>query len=105
MTRAESESRVVVYVDADIEDIIPAFLENRHSDVRAVVEASERGDYETVRVLGHRMKGSGGGYGFDAITDIGRSLEQAANKRNSLEVRHLAQKLASYLACVEIAYA
>ena len=38
----------------------------------------EAGDYEGVRESGHQLKGAGSSYGFDAITDIGRSLEQAA---------------------------
>ena len=96
---------MIAYVDPDIADIIPIFLENRHDDMRAMLRASERGDYETVRALGHRMKGSGEGYGFDTITHIGRLLEQAAEERNPGEIRQLAEKLASYLACVKIVYA
>ncbi len=37
-----------------------------------------RGDYATIRTLGHQMAGTGGGYGFDPITEIGGALEESA---------------------------
>ena len=30
--------------------------------------SSDAGDYDAIRIMGHNMKGSGAGYGFDAIT-------------------------------------
>ena len=52
-----------MFADNDLADLIPGFLENRHKDV-AIQEAIEQGNYETIRVLGHTMKGAGGGYGL-----------------------------------------
>ena len=71
-----------VYADSDLMEIIPDFLDNRRDDVTTIDGAVGESDFETIRVLGHDMKGSGGGYGFDGITDIGHALEQAA--RNGL---------------------
>ena len=107
MTRnsyAGSKGRIVVCVDTEIEDIVPGFLENRHGDVKAMLEALDWGDYETIRILGHSMKGAGGGYGFDAITDIGGSLEQAAKDRSSQEVRKVVGELSTYLERVEVVF-
>ena len=98
------EGRLVAYVDSDLMELIPGFLENRRQDARAVIEGVEQKDFEIIRVLGHDMKGSGGGYGFDAITDIGQSLEQAANDENPTEILKLAKELATYLERVEIVY-
>ena len=50
------------------------------------------------------MKGAGGGYGFDAITDIGQSLEQAAKAPDPDEIRKLAGELSTYLDRVEVVY-
>ena len=89
--------RFVVNVDPDIEDIVPIFLQNRRDDVESISNALQQGDFETIRILGHSMKGAGGGYGFDAITDIGQYLEQAAKERNSEMVRKQVAYLAAYL--------
>ena len=96
--------KIVVHVDAELEDLIPGFLENRQEDIRSIEEALEKGDYETIRTLGHSMKGSGGGYGFDAITDIGKSLEDAAKEKNTGEIRKRVGELLHYLERVEVVY-
>ena len=96
--------RIIVHVDEEIEDLIPGFLDNRRKDVNALKEALARNDYETVRTLGHAMKGAGGGYGFDTITDIGSSLENAAKKNNTEGIRRRIDELADYLERVEVVH-
>ena len=103
-SRAGLEGRFVAYVDSDLMELIPEFLENRRQDARAIMGSVEHHDFEIIRGLGHNMKGSGGGYGFDAITDIGRSLEQAATDANPTEILNLAKELTNYLERVEIVY-
>ena len=98
------EGRIFARVDSDLTELIPGFMENRRQDVRAIVEGVERKDFEVIRVLGHDMKGSGGGYGFDTITDLGRCLEKAARGENPTEILKLARELANYLERVEILY-
>jgi len=100
----KNEAKIIVRVDPEIADLIPGFLENRQKDIKTMLEALDVGDYETIRVLGHTMKGSGGGYGFDAITDIGLSLEQAAKGKNSEEIQRWVEELSNYLEKVEVVY-
>src|SRR3954465_12408998 len=61
----------------------------------------DRGDFETVESLGHGMKGAGGSYGFQAITDIGAALEQAAESVDNDASRKWVGELSSYLDRVE----
>jgi len=95
---------MVVHVDQDLADLIPEFLDNRRGDVESIRGAVASDDYETVRVLGHSMKGSGGGFGFDDITEIGAALEQAAKRKDETAIRDELEKLANYLARVEVVY-
>ena len=99
---AKEAGKIIVHVDEEIEDLIPGFLENRRKDVNALGEALAKGDYETIRTLGHAMKGAGGGYGFDTITDIGGSLEQAAKDEDAQEIRKRINELSAYLERVEV---
>jgi CheY-like chemotaxis protein/HPt (histidine-containing phosphotransfer) domain-containing protein len=94
--------RILVRVDPELEAVIPEFLEGRRQDVASLREALERSDFETIRRLGHRMRGSGSGYGFEAITQIGESLEQAGRNRMPDEVPRWLAELANYLERVEI---
>lgn len=95
---------IIVHVDKDLEDLIPEFLDNRRSDVEAMRNAAAADDYEAVRVLGHSMKGSGGGYGFDDVSTIGAALEQAAKRQDRPAIGAEVEKLADYLARVQVIY-
>ena len=95
---------IVIRVDADIEELIPKFLEARRGDVKTLVQALEKGDYDTVLFLGHNMKGTGGSYGFDLITELGREIEQSAKEQNAEKVGRLVIELSTYLERVEVVY-
>jgi PAS domain S-box-containing protein len=100
----ETPLATVVKIDRDLADLIPGYLEKRHADVASIREAAGKNDFEMIRVLGHTMKGSGGGYGFDRITEIGRELEEAAKTGDKEKCLQHANELADYLAHLTIAY-
>ena len=72
------------------------------SDLAALAAALQGGDYDAIRVMGHNMKGSGGGYGFDAITKIGASLEAAAKKESDGLIGTGISALGDYLDRVKV---
>ncbi len=99
-----SEDKIVVHVDIDLEDLIPGFLDNRQSDLQKLEQALGDQDFETLRSIGHNIKGVGGGYGFHEMTVIGAAIEESA-KENKLEVANEnVRKLSHYLSNIEIAY-
>lgn len=99
------EERIVVRVDREIEELIPSFLANRRRDVAAILEALDNRDFESILRLGHSMKGMGGGFGFDAITDFGREIESSAGERLAGRIRELTVELDSYLDRVQVVFA
>jgi HPt (histidine-containing phosphotransfer) domain-containing protein len=96
--------RVIVEVDEDLSDLIPGFLTNKRADIDTIFEAVARRDYAQIGRIAHRIKGEGGSYGFDAMTETGRSLEHAAALRDDSAVTTLARQLLSYLDRVEIVF-
>ncbi|HEX9652649.1 MAG TPA: Hpt domain-containing protein [bacterium] len=95
---------VVVYVDPDLEELIPMFIENRYTDIDEINRLITIGNFSEVQRLGHSMKGSGGGYGFDEITNIGSEMELAAKRGDRIELERLNERLTSYLSAVKIVY-
>ena len=93
---------IVVRVDPDLHELVPDFLRNRRDDVRVLRDALAAADWETIRRLGHRMTGSGGGYGFDAISELGQRLETAARAHDERDARQSTDALAEYLARVVV---
>jgi HPt (histidine-containing phosphotransfer) domain-containing protein len=82
-------------------DRIPAYLRNCKQNVIVMLDALERVDFETVTDLGHQMRGSGGMFGFQAITDIGIAIEQAAGSADTDASRKWVGALSNYLDGVE----
>jgi HPt (histidine-containing phosphotransfer) domain-containing protein len=96
--------RTIVEVDEDLSDLIPGFLTHKRADIAAIFEAVTQRDYAEISHIAHRIKGEGGSYGFDAMTEIGRSLEQAAATRDDGAVAALARQLLSYLDHLQVVF-
>src|SRR4029077_1728870 len=93
---------ILVRANPKFADLIPVFLQNCRKNVIAMLDALDRGDFETVEILGHGMRGAGGSYEFQAITDIGAALEQAAESADTDASRKWVGELSGYLDRVEI---
>jgi HPt (histidine-containing phosphotransfer) domain-containing protein len=95
---------VTVSIDSDLEELVPGFLENRRKDAATLARAVQTQDVKTVRLLGHRMKGDGGGYGFQEISQIGEALEQAAIREDWTVITEKTEALRTFLAQVDVVY-
>ena len=83
--------------DPEIAPFIPEFLANRSADVERLRGHIDAGEFDAIRAIGHKMKGTGRGYGFPRISDIGRALEAAAADTDTGRVRAATDALAAYL--------
>lgn len=99
-----SESKFIVYINEEIKDIVPIFIENKYKDIEKVVKSLEINDYESIRRLGHNIKGTAGGYGFMKIMEIGVDIEKFALEKDSDKIISEIQKLKDFLDNLEIRY-
>ena len=105
MKNLDSQSeKIRIRVDPDLQDLIPDYLENRGKDLLVYQQALEKGDFDSIGVLGHSMKGSGGGYGFNDLSSIGRAIEKAAKDRDEESVRQSIIDLTDFLKKLEVVY-
>ncbi|MDH4225879.1 MAG: Hpt domain-containing protein [Deltaproteobacteria bacterium] len=96
--------KILVELDSDLRELIPEFLERRQHDLPVFRQALEAGDYETLRTMGHQMKGFGGGYGFTELTAIGAEIEQGAKARDSQAIAAHLSRLEEYMQHLEVRY-
>jgi len=94
----------MVEISRDLEDIVPIFLNNREKDLQTLRDALTRQDFGTLQTLGHRMKGDGGGYGFDRITEIGATMELAAKQQDGSMIAEQIGQLEEFLRRVSVVY-
>ena len=101
---ADDTSTELVSIDASFEPLIPKFLSNRKKEVIAMQGALTAQDFETVQRISHGMKGAGGSYGFDRITELAAVVEQAAKKHDSSTIERDLSVLSSYLDRIKVVY-
>ncbi len=95
---------IVVQVNPIIGDIVDSYLELSNKNVDSLLNALDRGEFDRIKHLAHDLVGTGGSFGLEDMSLIGRSLENAAENRETEEIKLLVDDLAEYLSLVEIVY-
>jgi len=102
--RAEAPlaAKLDVVVDEGLSSIVPKFLNNVRRNSPVIAAALARADFESIRSLGHNMKGTGTSFGFPRISEIGDELERAAQKQDADSVRNVTANLVHFLDSVDV---
>ena len=98
------DNRIVVTVDVDLEELIPGFLENRGKDISILRDALVEKDISKLQSVGHSLKGVGGGYGFDTLSEIGAEIEIAAKQNDLSVMEELINRLKDYLERIDVVF-
>ena len=102
---ATGNDPIKVIVDKDLETLIPGFLQRRREDLEKLREALQAQDVEVLRVTGHSMKGTGGGYGFDRLSALGAAIESSAKGGDLQDIREQVDLLENYLDHLQVEFA
>lgn len=97
-------SQYIVHPDPELANLIPKYLQNRHNDVAQLERSITEENFEGIKLLSHRMKGSGGGYGFDKISEIGKLMEEAVDQKNIGLIKEQVAALKDYLENVKVVF-
>ncbi|WP_319777967.1 Hpt domain-containing protein [Maridesulfovibrio sp.] len=98
------KDRIVIQVDEDLEAIMPRYLEIRQKELAELEEAVDQKNFETIRLLGHRLKGTGSSYGLDELTRLGTLIEDKAMDEDMSEVPEHTAGLRYFLEHLDIEY-
>ena len=101
-----SEKKIVIEIDSELKELIPGFLSKKNLETINLKNALSQKDYKTISNISHIIKGSGGGYGFDEMSEIGSLIEQLAKKSppdNNLIEKEIS-RLLDYLNRLEVKY-
>lgn len=75
----------------------PAFLANRWLDLSKMQDALAARDFATIQAIGHNCKGTGTGYGFPEISNLGSAIERGAR---ALDAVGLAGSIRQFERCI-----
>ncbi len=101
---SREDEALLATIDPDLLDLVPGYIQNRFRDVALCRDHLAQGRFEEIRVIAHGMAGSGGAYGFDEITRIGRSLQVAARGQDARTCAHSLDELEAYVRRIHAAY-
>jgi len=99
-----TKSNPTVIVARDLADLIPVFFKNRHKELESLRRALAGEDFEQLRHLGHRMKGVGNSYGFAAVSEIGKRVEEGARNSDHGAIDLCIGEYSEYLSRVQVVY-
>jgi signal transduction histidine kinase/CheY-like chemotaxis protein/HPt (histidine-containing phosphotransfer) domain-containing protein len=94
--------RIRVRVEKGMEDVVPSYLEKRRKEIPQYRNALANQDFDTIRLLGHKLKGTGAGYGFVGLTSIGAALERAAVQGDIQDIGENMEQFAQYIDRVDL---
>lgn len=93
-----------VEVDADLQDLIPQFLENRKKDLETLKNLVEKKDIEALAALAHKIKGAAAGYGFTTLSHYAAQIEVAAKKNEFAPIPDLVNEMKTHFDNVEVLF-
>lgn len=96
--------KIRVEISRDLEVLIPRYMDRRHKEIEAFRTQLGAGDFEALRIGGHSLKGSGGGYGFPLLTRIGATIETAAKAKDTAVLEAALVEYKDYIERVEVVY-
>jgi len=73
------------------------FINYLSGEVNKTENALTDGDFEVIKNIGHNIKGSGAGYGFTEVSELGARLYEAAGKESSDEIDKLVSGLKTFV--------
>ena len=83
----------LVIEDPSYTDIVEQFVNGLADRLREMEDAIRTSDFDMLRVAAHRLKGSGGGYGYPILTERATELERHAMAHTESECRSAFDRL------------
>jgi len=71
--------------DPEMIELIRQFVDGLPAKIESIRQSAAANDLATLTVLAHQLKGAAGGYGFPAITEQARRLEQTAKTTQDVQ--------------------
>ena len=96
----KQDEKNIAKVEPELKDYMPTFVENRKNNIISIKKLLKKGNYKEIECLAHRLRGVGGLYGCEQITNIGYCIEEAAKNSDSEKIKEMINELSSYLRCL-----
>ncbi len=97
-------AKIKVEIDADLQDLIPQFTENRKKDILTLEELIAKNDLPAIAALTHKIKGAASSYGFMQLSEIAAQMEKLSKNNESSQLAGLVQEMKTHFENIEIQF-
>jgi CheY-like chemotaxis protein len=87
--------------DPDVAGILDPFVARLDPQARAMHGALAQGRYADLQRAAHQMKGAGGSYGYPALTEAAKALEEAAKNEDPAGAASALERLAALCQAIQ----
>jgi len=94
----------VYEIDKELEEIVPAFMNARNKDIELLKNFFAEKNYEEIRSIGHKVKGTAGSYEFMGLSEIGGKMEKAATDHDDASLEKLIVEYEDHVSQIQIKY-
>ena len=84
-------------VDSVVQRLLPNYIKSRRLEVFQLQRLLAENSFDKIRLIGHNLRGSGGLYGLDPISEFGQQLEENAINCNQVAIEKAIQALHYFL--------
>jgi hypothetical protein len=96
---------VSVIVEKDLVSLLPCFLNNRLEDFEKLSHFLQIKDFDSIKRIGHDLRGVPGAFGYEFIVDIGRDIESAASLNDAESIGQILKRyqvlIGTHEICIE----
>ncbi len=79
------------------DDLRQQYIQRRKTELGTYLQALRGQDFETLRHIGHRMRGNGVSFGYPELSELGEKIEAAANKSELADLRILSIEFTNWV--------
>ena len=102
--RLDSLQPRVVWLEKDLEQLVTRFLKRKQAELDLLRDSLAASDFETIRRLGHDLKGAGEGFGFPELSILGAKFELAAKNSNGEQIAIHIATMSRYLMRLQVRF-
>ena len=73
------------------------YINHTFKELKSIRENIQSTTFDSLRTFGHNIKGSGGMYGFNEITEMGATIESAAKEEDMDQIKSKLDSLEIFL--------
>jgi HPt (histidine-containing phosphotransfer) domain-containing protein len=95
---------ILYKINQELKEIVPPFIKTREDDIELLNNFFAEKNFEELKSIGHKIKGTSGSYEFMELSSLGEKIEQAASTKDIKALEELILEYEKHVKQIEVKY-